>query len=405
MLVRFLFLSCLSLFSASSFAVDFSFVNGYGNRFSNAYAACADLGAIAANVGQTWDGGYTISDGRFECPGTDPYGNKVSSIGGGSWSGDSCPTNTSSHSDGSGCYSPEQKCSANKGNKSNDYTWDQMGETPPSSISIDGCTAVLDGVSTCLPTTGGQYTCIGDVTFDGKPYKPPVIPTNPTTPTTPVPTPDPGTGTGTGSDTGTGTGTSPSNPGTTPGTGTSPGTGTGTGTGGGTGSGSGGSGSGSGGSSGGGTGSGGSTGGGSGGTTPGTGSGTSPGTGNGTTPGTGTGGDGTCETDCGEGDGPSTTSLTAPSQGSFDGQGEEWDQKIAAAKGQINKGLGDLKGVFSPIGDLSLSGGGSLYCPPPVTVMGASFSLCLDKYANSLSWIGSAVYAACAIIALFIVFG
>jgi hypothetical protein len=320
--------------------------------------------------------------------------------------GDSCPSGTSYNDVTGGCSNPEQdKCSANKGVTSSNYSWDQTTDTPSKSISIDGCEAAIEYAS-CLPTTSGQYTCLGDISFTGDLYKPPVIPTDPTTPTTPTPTPDPGTGTGTGSGDGTGTGSDNGNPGNTPGTGTGDGSGTGSGDSG-TGTGGGNSGSGSG-SSGSGSGSGGgSTGGGSGGTTPGTGTdtGTTPGTGGGTDPGTGTGGDGTCDTDCGEGDGPSTTSLSAPEQGSFDGQGEEWDQKISDSKDQIKQGIEDLKGVFSPIGDLSLGGGGSLYCPPPVPVLGHSISFCMDKYSNYLSWIGSAVYAACAVVALFIVFG
>ncbi|WP_104685608.1 hypothetical protein [Pseudomonas cerasi] len=83
---------------------------------------------------------------------------------------------------------------------------------------------------------------------------------------------------------------------------------------------------------------------------------------------------------------------------------EKWQKKIDDSKDEIKDGLDKLKSVFSPIGDLSLGGGGSLYCPPAVTVLGKSISFCLDKYSGSLDWIAQAVLFMCAVIALFIVF-
>jgi len=121
--------------------------------------------------------------------------------------------------------------------------------------------------------------------------------------------------------------------------------------------------------------------------------------GTGIQPGSGSGsGDG--EED-GSGDG---AGLTDPENGSFDGQGDEWDQKISDSKTELKESLAKLKEAFSPVGDITLGGGGQLYCPPSVTVLGHSIDFCLDKYAGSLSWIASAIFALCAMVALMIVF-
>jgi len=123
--------------------------------------------------------------------------------------------------------------------------------------------------------------------------------------------------------------------------------------------------------------------------------------GTGIQPGSGSGGSGDGEGD-GSGDG---AGLSDPENDSFDGEGDIWDQKIADSKTELKDGLAKLKEAFTPIGDITLGGGGELYCPPAVTVMGRSIDFCLDKYAGSLSWISAAIYALCAMVALMIVFG
>ena len=108
----------------------------------------------------------------------------------------------------------------------------------------------------------------------------------------------------------------------------------------------------------------------------------------------------------GEGDGSGDgAGLSDPEDGSFDGEGDEWDKKIGESKTKLKEGLAKLKESFSPVGDIAIGGGGQLYCPPAVSVMGVSLDFCLDKYAGSLSWIASAIYALCAMVALMIVFG
>lgn len=104
-------------------------------------------------------------------------------------------------------------------------------------------------------------------------------------------------------------------------------------------------------------------------------------------------------------DTPPVTPIKAPEKGNLDGEADAWDTKIADSKTELKDSLAKVKDSFSPVGDVSLGGGGGgLYCPPPVAVLGGTFDICMDKYADKLSWIGSAIYAAFAIIALFIIF-
>jgi hypothetical protein len=135
-----------------------------------------------------------------------------------------------------------------------------------------------------------------------------------------------------------------------------------------------------------------------------TGTGITPGTPSGNGDGEGEEGSGDCKSeDCGTG---GAGGLTDPQNGNFDGQGSDWDKKIEESKTKFKDGLSKIKQSFSPISDIQLgSGGGQLYCPPAVTVLGHSIEFCLDKYTDSLSWVASAIYAVCAVFALLIVFG
>jgi len=118
--------------------------------------------------------------------------------------------------------------------------------------------------------------------------------------------------------------------------------------------------------------------------------------------------DGKGDDDEGEEEGTDTPPVTPtkrPDKQTLDGEADAWDTKISDSKTELKEALSKIKDSFSPVGDVSLGGGGGgLYCPPAVTVMGASFDLCLDKYADKLSWIGSAIYAVFAVVALLIIF-
>jgi hypothetical protein len=120
-----------------------------------------------------------------------------------------------------------------------------------------------------------------------------------------------------------------------------------------------------------------------------TGTGITPGTPSGNGDGEGEEGSGDCKSeDCGSG---GAGDLKDPDNGSFDGQGSDWDKKIEESKAKFKDGLTKIKGAFSPISDVQLgSGGGQLYCPPAVTVLGHSIEFCLDKYTESLSWVAAA---------------
>lgn len=132
----------------------------------------------------------------------------------------------------------------------------------------------------------------------------------------------------------------------------------------------------------------------------------SPSTGSGTGTGTGTG-TGAGESEEGDDEGASAGTLTDPSNGTFDGQASDWDGKIDKAKKDLKDGIDKIKDSFKPLGDVSLGGGGGqLYCPPATTIpyLNITLNFCLNEYASSLQWLSSAIFAGCALLALFIVF-
>ncbi|WP_282367856.1 hypothetical protein [Pseudomonas sp. PS02290] len=125
----------------------------------------------------------------------------------------------------------------------------------------------------------------------------------------------------------------------------------------------------------------------------------------GKTSGNGTGdeasGDCTSE-DCGSG---GAGGLTDPENGNFDGQSSDWDKKIEDGKKDLKDRIDKMKTAFDPLSQANLGGGGGqLFCPPAVEFYGHSITFCLDQFASSLSWIAAAVYASCALTALFIIF-
>ena len=131
---------------------------------------------------------------------------------------------------------------------------------------------------------------------------------------------------------------------------------------------------------------------------------TTTGTGSGT--GTASGGVGDCVKDCGTpaGSSPKASSLSAPTQGNFDGEADKWQKKIDDSKTEVIAALDKMKALFKPISNISLGGGGQLYCPPPVQVLDHTISFCLDDYASSLSWISQVVLLVCTVSAMFIIF-
>lgn len=112
---------------------------------------------------------------------------------------------------------------------------------------------------------------------------------------------------------------------------------------------------------------------------------------------------GSCkDADCGSG---GAGELHDPKDGNFDGQSSDWDKKISDGKKDLKDRIDKMKNAFDPLSQAGLGGGGGqLYCPPAIQFYDHSISFCLDDFASSLSWIASAVYAACAITALFIIF-
>lgn len=86
------------------------------------------------------------------------------------------------------------------------------------------------------------------------------------------------------------------------------------------------------------------------------------------------------------------------------GEFTDRNPKIAEAKNELisyfNQVRGEISSMFSALG----GGGGSLPCPPSVSVLGATIKVCASDYANQLSKIGAIVIAMATLVAAFIIF-
>lgn len=105
-------------------------------------------------------------------------------------------------------------------------------------------------------------------------------------------------------------------------------------------------------------------------------------------------GDGDCSgDDCTEGG----NDPLGPAGSFGDASGE-----IEEAKGRLISEFNAIKSEASELFSPSSVGGGSLPCPPPVTVLGVPFSICLSDYSDQLGVIALAVMAMAYISAAFI---
>lgn len=92
---------------------------------------------------------------------------------------------------------------------------------------------------------------------------------------------------------------------------------------------------------------------------------------------------------------------TVPQKGKFD---DGQDGKVTAAKDQLRAKFAEVKSAASSMFSGSLAtGGGSLPCPPPITILGKSWTLCFADYSDQLSIIGTFIMLAAAVGAAFIV--
>ena len=92
---------------------------------------------------------------------------------------------------------------------------------------------------------------------------------------------------------------------------------------------------------------------------------------------------------------------TVPQKGKFD---DGQDGKVTAAKDQLRAKFAEVKSAASSMFSGSLAtGGGSLPCPPPITILGKSWTLCVADYSDQLSIIGTFIMLAAAVGAAFIV--
>lgn len=102
-----------------------------------------------------------------------------------------------------------------------------------------------------------------------------------------------------------------------------------------------------------------------------------------------------------EPDSPMCRKGTVKEKGKF---GTDQDAKLEEAKAQLTAKFNEIRTNLQ--GALSASvgaGGGSLPCPPPITVLGRQISVCVNNYADQLSVIGSIIVFAAAIIAILLV--
>ena len=108
-----------------------------------------------------------------------------------------------------------------------------------------------------------------------------------------------------------------------------------------------------------------------------------------------TGGAGNGQGDCTGEDCPEGGNDPLGPKGSFgDASGD-----IEAAKDRLTAEWSLIKQQASGMFSGASTGSGALPCPPPVTFLGANFSLCLSDYSDQLAVIGLAFIAACYVVA------
>lgn len=101
-----------------------------------------------------------------------------------------------------------------------------------------------------------------------------------------------------------------------------------------------------------------------------------------------------------EPDSPMCKSGTVKEKGKYGDQ----DAKVQEAKEQLTAKFNEIKGALSAAFESSAGGGGgSLPCPPPVSVLGKSFSLCIADYGDKLSVLGGIIVFAASIVAILLV--
>lgn len=102
-----------------------------------------------------------------------------------------------------------------------------------------------------------------------------------------------------------------------------------------------------------------------------------------------------------EPDSPICREGTPKERGHF-GNGQ--DAKLQEAKAAVTNKLAQIKGDLSAKFSATASGGsGSLPCPPPITILGKSISVCVADYDADLSVIGAIIVFAASIIAVLLV--
>ncbi|WP_131188456.1 hypothetical protein [Stutzerimonas kirkiae] len=98
-----------------------------------------------------------------------------------------------------------------------------------------------------------------------------------------------------------------------------------------------------------------------------------------------------------------TGSLQRPEGGSLDGAIDEWDEKLEGAKEEIKEKIDDNVNAIRGLLDLNLSGGGGVLPCVKLPFFGSSLDLCLDVYAEVLSYLRYVLLFMAAVFAAFVV--
>lgn len=153
----------IALGSSSAFAVDYYWFSAVsGGSGPSPQAACATIApgtfdvatasmngpdSATCHLSQSWSTGHRDYDVVVR-------------------RGDACPAG-STYNPAKGTCDIDDKCSILKGTVIQKFKYTSATDSPPSTISINGCAASISGWGICLNTTKGNYSCTGTATITG----------------------------------------------------------------------------------------------------------------------------------------------------------------------------------------------------------------------------------------------
>ena len=173
MYCRGLFVLCL-LFSNSVFAADYFWYWSSGGsnsaHYSSAISACpasviAGDGVSVATITTVDLSNIATGVCTYQyTKGGQVYSYRVGSVSRG---GTACAEGTTYNPAKGTCDQPDNKCTAKKGQTLKSFHWLSNTDMPTQSISIDGCSAALTGITVCKTASPSVYSCTGTATWSG----------------------------------------------------------------------------------------------------------------------------------------------------------------------------------------------------------------------------------------------